>query len=57
MVVELDSPVNAAIGERLRIPALSMAVKYNSGDLPNAHMSQIITDYWDGNAFEIDAHD
>ncbi len=54
VVHPLNATVNVAIGERLRLPANMLAVKYNSGDLPDAHMDEAIRDYWNGVSFEVD---
>ena len=54
VVVALTATVNVAIGERLRLPALSGAVKYPSGDLTDDHMDAVVRDYWNGVSFEID---
>ena len=54
VVVALDSTVNVSAGERLRMPTNMLRVKYNSGDLTDAHMEEAIQDYWDAVEFEID---
>ena len=54
VVRALTAVVNASAGERLRLPANMLAVKYNSGDLTDDHMDEVARDYWDGVEFEVD---
>lgn len=54
VVRALASPLSVQAGRLLQVPALGLAVKYNSGDLPDGHMEAAIKGYWSGISFEVD---
>ena len=55
VVIPLSSNLVVAQDEELRIPALMMALKYNTGDLTDDHMDALIKAYWQGETFQVDA--
>ena len=54
VVVALAAPLQVAAGNRLRLPANMLSVKYNTGQLTDDHMEAAVKPYWENQSFEID---
>ena len=54
VIVELANVVTGEVNKPLRIPSAMFDIVYPSGPLGNAHMSAVISPYWDGESLMID---
>ena len=51
---ELASTQTIAVGDPLRMPSGLLDIVYKAGELDNAGLLAMVTDYWDGETFAVD---